>query len=136
MFCNCKSIKKVNKMQERYVRLLTNNSELSYEELIDLTDEISQHQRCLKFLMAEVYKCVNRLLTNFMNDVLTISKHGYNALQHNFFVSYRRFHIEPIRYSNKQIKETQRIRYNQIDLLPLEVKDTENVDSLKSKIKK
>ena len=34
-------MKKVNKIQERYLRLMTNNYELNYEELLDLTNEIS-----------------------------------------------------------------------------------------------
>ena len=59
MFCNRKSMKKVNKIQERYLRLMTNNYELSYEELLDLTNEISPHQRWLNSLMTEVYKCLN-----------------------------------------------------------------------------
>ena len=37
MFCNRKSTKKVNKKQDRYLRLMKTNYELSYEELLDLT---------------------------------------------------------------------------------------------------
>ena len=51
MFCNWKSMRKVSKIQELYLRLMTNNYELSYEELLDLTNEISPHQRCLNSLM-------------------------------------------------------------------------------------
>ena len=36
-------MKKVNKIQERYLRLMTNNNEPSYEELLDLTKKISLH---------------------------------------------------------------------------------------------
>ena len=34
MFCNRKSMNNINKIQERYLRLMTNNFELSYEELL------------------------------------------------------------------------------------------------------
>ena len=51
MFFNRKSMIKVNKIQERYLRFMTNNYELSYEELLDLTNEISPNQRCLNSLM-------------------------------------------------------------------------------------
>ena len=44
-------MRKVSKIQELYLRLMTNNYELSYEELLDLTNEISPHQRCLNSLM-------------------------------------------------------------------------------------
>ena len=67
MFCNRKSIKKVTKIQERYLRLMTHNYELSYEELLDLTNEISPHQRCLNSLMTEVYKCLNGLSPDIIN---------------------------------------------------------------------
>ena len=40
MFSNQKSMKKVNKIQERYLRLMANNYELGYEGLPDSTNEI------------------------------------------------------------------------------------------------
>ena len=43
------------KIQNRCLHLLTNNYEQSYEELPDLTKEISAHQQCLGSLMTEVY---------------------------------------------------------------------------------
>ena len=59
MFCNRKSMKKVDKIQKLYLRLMTNNYELSYEKLLDLTNEISPHQRWLNSLMTEIHKCLN-----------------------------------------------------------------------------
>ena len=38
MFCNRKNMHKVSKMAEHYWRLMTNNYELSYGELLDLTN--------------------------------------------------------------------------------------------------
>ena len=71
--CNRKSMNKANKIQESYLRLIKNNYELSYEELLDLTNEISSHQRCLNSLMTEVHKCLNGLSPNIMDDILTVS---------------------------------------------------------------
>ena len=79
MFCNRKSMKKANKIQECYLRLMANKYKLSYEELLDLTNEISPHQRCLNSLMTEVYKCLNGLSSDIMNDILTVSKRRYNT---------------------------------------------------------
>ena len=36
-------MKKVNKIQERYLRLMTNSNEPNYEELLDLTKKMSLH---------------------------------------------------------------------------------------------
>ena len=71
-------MRKVSKIQELYLRLMTNNYELSYEELLDLTNEISPHQRCLNSLMTEVYKCLNGISPD-MNDTAAVSKHQYNS---------------------------------------------------------
>ena len=100
MFCNRKSMKKVNKIQERYLRLMTNNYELSYEELLDLTNEISPHQRCLNSVMTEVYKCLNGISPDNMNDILAVSKHQYNTRHHNLFVTDR---LKTDRYGRNSI---------------------------------
>ena len=42
MFCNQRSLWKVNKIQARYL-LMTINYKLTYEELINLTNEIPPH---------------------------------------------------------------------------------------------
>ena len=46
---------------------MTNNYELSYEELLDLTEEISPQQRCLNSLMTEVDKCLMYFHLQFPN---------------------------------------------------------------------
>ena len=89
MFCYRKSIKNVNKIQEPYLRLMTNNYKLSYRELLDLTNDISPYQRCLYCLIAEVYKCLNWLSPYIMNDVLTVLKHRYNTWHYHLFVTDR-----------------------------------------------
>lgn len=43
------------KIRNRFLRLIANNYEQSYEELLGLTNEISAHQRCLDSLMTELY---------------------------------------------------------------------------------
>ena len=48
---------------------MTNNYRQSYEELLDLTNEIYPHQRLLNSRMTEIRKCLNRLSPDIMNDV-------------------------------------------------------------------
>ena len=110
-------MKKVNKKQERYLPLMRNNYELSYEELLDLTNEISPHQRCLNSLMTKVYKCLNGISPDIMNDTLAVSKHRYNTRHYSYGWN-------SILY-----------RANQIwNLLSRQVKNTVNLDSFKLKI--
>ena len=72
MFYSRKNIKKVNK-----------------DELLDLINEISLHQRCLNSLTTEVYKCLNGLSLDIMNDVIVVLKSRYNTRHYNLFVTDR-----------------------------------------------
>ena len=113
-------MKKVNKIQERYLRLMANNYELGYEDLPDSTNEIFPHQRWLNSVMTEIYKRLNGLSPDIMNDVLTVSKHGYKTRHYNWQVWSK---FDPY-------------RANQIgNLLPREMKNSANLDSFKLKIK-
>ena len=99
-------MKKVNEIQEGYLRLMTNHYELSYEEFLNLINAISPHQRCLISLMTEVYKCLNGLLPDIVNDALAVSKYHYITQHYNLFVTdpprtdmvQIQFHIQLIRY--------------------------------------
>ena len=66
---------------------MTNNYELNDEELVDLTNENSPNQRCLNSLMIEVYKWLNGLSSDIMNDVLAVSKYRYNTRYYNLFLT-------------------------------------------------
>ena len=80
---------KANKIQERYLHLVTHNYELNNEELVNLTNEISLQQRCLNSLMTEVCKRLNGLSPDIMNDILAVSKHQYNTRHYNLFATGR-----------------------------------------------
>ena len=120
MFCNRKRMKKVSKIQGRYLLLTTNNYELSYMELLHLTNEIYPHHRCLNSLVTELQKCLNRLSPDIMNDILAVSKNWYNTRHYHFFVT------DPPktdRYGRNSIP----YRANQIwNLLPSEIKNSAN----------
>ena len=73
----------------RHERVKTNKYELSYEELLDITDEISVHQRCLNSLMTEVYKCLNGISADIINDIFAVSKHQDNNRYYQLFVTDR-----------------------------------------------
>ena len=129
MFFNRKSMKQVNKLEERYLRSTTNNYELSYEELLDLINEISPHQWYLNSLMTKVRKCLNGISLDIMNDILAVSKHKCNTRHYNLFVTDR---PKTDRYGRNSIP----YKANQIwNLLPRQIKNSANLDSFKLEIK-
>ena len=124
-------MKKVNEIQEGYLRLMRNHYELSYEEFLNLINAISPHQRCLISLMTEVYKCLNGLLPDIVNDILAVSKHRYNTQKRH----YNLFVTDPPKtdlYGQNSISYTA----NQIwNLLSREIKNSASLDSFKLKNK-
>ena len=119
----------MNKIQERYLRLIANNYDLSYEELLDLTNEIFPHQRCLNSLMTEIYKYLNEISPDIMKDTLAALKDQYSTRHYNVFVTDQ---PKPDRYGQNSIS----YRANQIwNLLPRQIKSSTNLDSFKLKNK-
>ena len=73
----------------RHERVKTNKYELSSEKLLDITDEISSHQRCLNSLMTEVYKCLNGISADIINDIFAVPKHPDHNRYYQLFVTDR-----------------------------------------------
>ena len=59
MFFNRTSMNKINKIQERTLRLTLNNYSDNFNDLLLISDEMSTHQRCINLLLVEVYKFLN-----------------------------------------------------------------------------
>ena len=79
--------------------------------------------------MTEVYKCLNGISPDIMNDTLAVSKHQYNTRYYNLFVTDR---PRTDRYGWNSIP----YRANQIwNLLPSQINNSANLDSFKLKIK-
>ena len=78
--------------------------------------------------MTEVYKCLNRLSPDIMN-ILAVSNHRYDTRYYNLFVT---DWPKTDRYGQNSIP----YRANQIwNLLPREIRNSENLDTSKLKIK-
>ena len=56
MFCSRKANNPINSIQERSLRLITNDKTSTFEHLLQANNEITTHQRNLQVLMVEVLK--------------------------------------------------------------------------------
>ena len=96
---------------------------------LNSTNEISPHQRCLNSLMTEVYKYLNELSPDIMNDTFVVSKYRYNTRHHNLFET-------DLPKTDRYCRNSIPYRTNQIwNLLPRQIKNSTNLDSFKLKIK-
>ena len=78
--------------------------------------------------MTEVYKCLNGISPDIISDILAVSKHQQNTRRYNLFATDR---SKTDRYGRNSIS----YRANQIwNLLPRQIKNSANLDSLKLKL--
>ena len=129
MFCNRTSMNKINKIQERCLRLTLNDYTTNFNELLVFTNEISTHQRCINFLMIEVYKFLNGLSPDIMNEVFSLQRFAYNLRSYNVFQC-------DIPRSNRYGLNSISYRANQLwSLLPELIKSSPSLSLFKSRIK-
>ena len=61
MFCTKRSLRRINNIHERCLRLIQQNYRSEFERLLENANEKSVHQKCIGFLLIEVYKYLNGL---------------------------------------------------------------------------
>ena len=70
---------RINSLHEKALRLIYQNRNLSFDELLKLDKSVSIHYRILQYLLTEIYKVKMRLSAPIMNDILTLDENAsYN----------------------------------------------------------
>ena len=77
MFCNKTSLKKINKLHHRILKVIYGLYDLTFQELLEIDGGLTIHQRHLQFLAAEVFKSINNLNPIFMTSFFQIRQIPY-----------------------------------------------------------
>ena len=88
MFCARKSNYRLNQVDERAPRINSEYHISIFSDLVTLLNEKTIHQRCINFLMAEVFKYLNRLSPDLMNEVFRLKSNYHNRRNFNQFETY------------------------------------------------
>ena len=78
MFCTKRSLHRKNSIHERYLHLIQQNYRSEFERLLENANEKSIHQKCIEFLLIEVYKYLNGLSPDIINIIFKLRKNTYN----------------------------------------------------------
>ena len=78
MFSGKTSNREINRIHKRALRILLNDYEASFEELLQRNNEQTVHTKNLQKLMTEVYKSLNRQNPAFMLDLFIRKEVTYN----------------------------------------------------------
>ena len=118
---------KIDKLQERALRVTYQDYESSFEVLMEKDRSITVHQRNLQNLMTEMYKTKNDLNPAFMREIFCQQECQYNLRNSNDFPLPR---IKTVTYGS----ETIRFRGPQVwATVPQFIKDSASLLSLKPK---
>ena len=77
-FCGGSNTKKLEKILERALRFIYNDSDSSYENLLEKAQLPSLRLRRLRFLAIEVFKIINKQTPVYLHDLVTIKKNSYS----------------------------------------------------------
>ena len=126
-FSTQKSVKKIEKIQERCLRLLLNDYAGNYEEMLKNSGKPTMEVRRLRILATEIFKTLNGLNPVFMRDIFHFSPHlthkKYNLYVHNRKTS---------KYGDKSLRVLGAHIWNS---LPNNIKSTTSIYKFKDFIK-
>ena len=98
---------KVNKIQERALRIVYKNSHADYKTLLKLDNAVSIHQRNLQYLMIEMYKTKKNLNPSFMSEIFEARDLQYNLRNKNTLgipnAKTTSYGIETVRYLRQKL---------------------------------
>ena len=77
-FCSVSSTNKLEKVQERALRFINNDYSSPINDLLKSTNTQPLHVRRLKQMACEVFKIVNKLSPEYVNDLVNIKPSTYN----------------------------------------------------------
>ena len=129
MFCSRNANNLINKIQERSLRLITNDKTSTFEHLLQANNELTTHQRNLQVLMVEVFKIINDFAPPIMEDFFLLRENTH--IIRNFLVISNaskktvRYGLEMVKYRTPLLWENLSEKY----------KTATSLNSFKTKIK-
>ena len=107
MFHSRQLNKKINKIQERALRIIYKDAESTYSELLEKDCAVTIHTKNLQLLMTEMYKTRNDLNPSFMQEIFCENESHYNLRNNVEFVQPRVRSVgngtESIRFKGPQL---------------------------------
>ena len=87
--------------------LYRKTTDLNLKDSLENANEKSVHQKCIKFLLTEVYKYLNGLSPHIMNTIFKLRQKSYNLRNFHAFESQyprtKKFGLDSIAYRASQL---------------------------------
>ena len=129
MFSSKRSNNLINKIHERTLRLIHNDYESNFSDLLKIKNEVTFHVKNNQKLMTEVYKYVNGLSNSITCEIFSKRNVNYNLRNFREIKSQRkytsRYGLESVNYKASQLWQN----------VPMEIKNSSTLEIFKTKIK-
>ena len=122
---------KINRLHERCLRIIYNDKRSSFEELLVKDNSVSVHHNNIHALATEMYKVVNGISPEIMNDVFKVRNETHYRLRHT-----SQFLIEPIHSVFNGSESASYLGPKIWEQIPIEIKNKDSLISFKKEIKK
>ena len=129
MFVNHRTNRKINRLQERSLRILYKDDISTFEELLEKDNSVTVHTRNLQLLATEMYKVNKNISPNFICDIFPKSDVAYNLRNNNDFVIPA---VNTVFWGSETLRSMGPKIWN---LLPSDIKESPCLESFKSKVK-
>ena len=121
---------KINRVHKNLLRLLYNDSESSFQQLLAKDNTFTIHETNTQKLMIEMYKARNNIGPSLLKNIFKHS--GYTGPKLRNAKYFSKPNIRTQKYGEKSLEYFGTLIWN---LLPKDIKEVDNVDKFKSLIK-
>ena len=126
---NRKINNRINRIHERALRVVYNDDNATFEQLLEKDNAVKIHDRNLQVLATEMFKVKLGIAPVIMNDVFRIRKNDYNTRKADEFQSHC---VKTVHYGTETVSFLGPKLWS---ILPNEYKSIININEFKSKIK-
>ena len=121
---------RINSLQEKALRLIYQNRNLSFDELLKLDKSVSINYRNLQYLLTEIHKVKMGLSPPIMNDILTLDENAFYNLRSGVTVTRR--NIRTNKFGFETITTIGAVLWRN---LPNDIKNSDSLNIFKHRIK-
>ena len=120
---------KINKIHERALRLVYDDENLTFQELLDLDGSITIHHKNIQRLAIEMFKIKNNLSPPLMNDIFKENTNTYDLRKKR---CWEPTNVRTVHFGTETISYRGRKTW---DMVPQHIKDAISLQEFKNKIK-
>ena len=120
---------KINKLQERALRVVCKNNDMTYQQLLEMENSYTIHERNLQKVATEMYKIKHNLSPKLMNDLFTLYEDPEDLRENKNFLIPK---VRTVNYGLETIRYRGPLIWN---LVPLEIKQSKSLVEFRHKIK-